>query len=69
MVLDEADTPQDGWDDAVRGRISWRTLFSKGGTPTDGITCGVAELAPATGSACTATRRRNSITSSRERES
>ena len=46
MVLDEADTPQDGWDDAVRGRIRWRTLFSKGGTPTDGITCGVAELGP-----------------------
>ena len=46
MVLDEADAPQDGWDDAVRGRIRWRTLFSKGGTPTDGITCGVAELGP-----------------------
>ena len=46
MILDEADTPQDGWDDAVRGRIRWRTLFSKGGTPTDGITCGVAELGP-----------------------
>ena len=62
MVLDEADTPQDGWDDAVRGRIRWRTLFSKGGTPTDGITCGVAELAPATGSACTAMLRRKSFT-------
>jgi len=46
LVLDEARLPADGWDDPVRGRIRWRTLFSKGGTPTDGITCGVAELGP-----------------------
>ncbi|RBP16081.1 dimethylsulfoniopropionate lyase DddW [Roseiarcus fermentans] len=44
LVLDEAELPLDGWDDSVRGRINWRTLFSKGGTPTDGITCGVADL-------------------------
>jgi mannose-6-phosphate isomerase-like protein (cupin superfamily) len=30
----------------VRGRISWRTLFSQGLTPSAGITCGVAELKP-----------------------
>jgi mannose-6-phosphate isomerase-like protein (cupin superfamily) len=46
LVLDEESVPIDGWDDPVRGRIRWRTLFSKGGTPTDGITCGVAELEP-----------------------
>jgi mannose-6-phosphate isomerase-like protein (cupin superfamily) len=46
MVLAEADSPADGWDDPVRGRNRWRTLFSKGGTPTDGITCGVADLEP-----------------------
>jgi len=46
IVLDQADAPLDGWDDPVRGRIRWRTLFSRGGTPTDGITCGVAELSP-----------------------
>jgi mannose-6-phosphate isomerase-like protein (cupin superfamily) len=46
LVLDEAEAPLDGWDDPVRGRIRWRTLFSRGGTPTDGITCGVAELGP-----------------------
>ena len=46
LVLDEANAPLDGWDDPVRGRIRWRTLFSRGGTPTDGITCGVAELSP-----------------------
>ena len=46
LVLEEADAPLDGWDDPIKGRIRWRTLFSKGGTPTDGVTCGVAELAP-----------------------
>ena len=46
LVLNEASVALDGWDDPVRGRIRWRTLFSKGGTPTDGITCGVAELGP-----------------------
>jgi hypothetical protein len=46
IVLDEADTPLDGWDDPVRGRIHWRTLFSQGLTRSAGITCGVAELGP-----------------------
>ena len=46
LVLDEADAPLDGWDDPVKGRMRWRTLFSKGGTPTDGITCGVCDLGP-----------------------
>jgi len=46
LVLDETDAPLAGWDDPVKGRIRWRTLFSKGGTPTDGITCGVADLEP-----------------------
>jgi mannose-6-phosphate isomerase-like protein (cupin superfamily) len=46
FALDEADAPLDGWDDPVKGRIRWRTLFSKGGTPTDGITCGVCDLGP-----------------------
>jgi hypothetical protein len=46
FVVDEADAPLDGWDDPVKGRIRWRTLFSKGGTPTDGITCGVCDLGP-----------------------
>jgi mannose-6-phosphate isomerase-like protein (cupin superfamily) len=46
LVIDEADAPLDGWDDPVKGRIRWRTLFSRGGTPTDGITCGVCDLAP-----------------------
>jgi mannose-6-phosphate isomerase-like protein (cupin superfamily) len=46
ITLHEADAPEDGWDDAVRGRIRWRTLFSKDKTATEGLTCGVAELGP-----------------------
>ena len=46
LAIHEADAPLDGWDDPVKGRVRWRTLFSKGGTPTDGITCGVADLGP-----------------------
>ena len=42
--VDEANAPRDGWDDPVRGRIRWRTLFSRGLTPSEGMTCGVAEL-------------------------
>ena len=44
VVIDEADAPLNGWDDPVKGRLRWRTLFSRGGTPTDGITCGVCDL-------------------------
>lgn len=44
LALDEADAPQDGWDDPVRGRLRWRTLFSRGATPSAGMTCGVAEF-------------------------
>jgi mannose-6-phosphate isomerase-like protein (cupin superfamily) len=44
LVLAEADAPQDGWDDPVRGRLRWRTLFSQGLTDTDALTCGVTEL-------------------------
>ena len=65
-ALDEADAPREGWDDSVRGRLHWRTLFSQGLTPSAGMTCGVAELGPATGWAFIAMRRRKSITSSPE---
>ena len=46
FALDEKDLAQDGWDDPVRGRLRWRTLISKGMTPTAGMTCGVTELGP-----------------------
>ncbi len=44
LALDAAQAPEDGWDDPVRGRLRWRTLFSQGLTQTDGMTCGVTEL-------------------------
>jgi mannose-6-phosphate isomerase-like protein (cupin superfamily) len=46
LVIEEADAPRDGWDDQVRGRLRWRTLFSQGLTETAGMTCGVTELKP-----------------------
>ena len=46
LLIDERDVAPDGWNDPLRGRLHWRTLFSQGLTPTEAITCGVAELAP-----------------------
>jgi mannose-6-phosphate isomerase-like protein (cupin superfamily) len=46
LAVNEADAPQDGWDDPVRGRLRWRTLFSQGLTQTAGMTCGMTELGP-----------------------
>jgi mannose-6-phosphate isomerase-like protein (cupin superfamily) len=46
LVIKEADAPRDGWDDPVRGRLRWRTLFSQGLTQSAGMTCGVTELGP-----------------------
>ncbi len=46
LAIVEAEAPQDSWDDPVRGRLSFRTLFSQGLTPTAGLTCGVTELGP-----------------------
>lgn len=46
LALNEKDLGEDSWDDPVRGRLRWRTLFSKGVTPTAGMTCGVTELRP-----------------------
>jgi mannose-6-phosphate isomerase-like protein (cupin superfamily) len=45
-VVDEAQIAPVGWDDPTHGRLRWRTLFSRGLTPTEAITCGVAELEP-----------------------
>ena len=64
LVIEEADAPRDGWDDPVRGRLRWRTLFSQGLTQRDGMTCGVTELRPGDWLGCIGTRRRKSITCS-----
>jgi quercetin dioxygenase-like cupin family protein len=36
----------ESWDDPTRGRIDFRTLFSREETATSRLTAGVAELAP-----------------------
>lgn len=36
----------DGWDDELRGRVRWRTLFSAEQTLTRDLTAGVAEIKP-----------------------
>ena len=44
FVVDENQPPIEGWDDPVRGAVTWRTLISDDRTPTDSLTLGVAEL-------------------------
>jgi quercetin dioxygenase-like cupin family protein len=46
LVIETKTRPRDGWDDPVKGRIGWRTLFSGDLSPTDALTAGVAELEP-----------------------
>jgi mannose-6-phosphate isomerase-like protein (cupin superfamily) len=46
LALDEADAPESTWDDPVRGRLRFRTLFSQGLTKTAGMTGGVTDLGP-----------------------
>jgi mannose-6-phosphate isomerase-like protein (cupin superfamily) len=46
IVVHESDSPLEGWDDPVRGTVTWRTLLSGDRTPTKGLTVGVAEIAP-----------------------
>lgn len=46
LVIRDEDQPRDGWDDAVKGRIGWRTLFGGGVTATDSLTAGIAEVEP-----------------------
>lgn len=43
-VVREADCELEGWDDAIRGTIVWRTLLSGDRTPTSQLTLGVTEV-------------------------
>jgi quercetin dioxygenase-like cupin family protein len=45
-VVHEDGIPVEGWDDAVRGKVVWRTLLSGDRTPTSQLTLGVTELGP-----------------------
>ena len=46
FVVETRDQQRDGWDDPVKGRIGWRTLFSGDATPTNALTAGLAEVEP-----------------------
>jgi mannose-6-phosphate isomerase-like protein (cupin superfamily) len=48
-VVHEAELPYESWDDPVRGRVDWRTMFSADGFPSDSFTGGIAYVAPNTG--------------------
>ena len=45
-VIREHDVAVERWDDPAKGTVRWRTLFSGDRTPTDSLTCGIAELPP-----------------------
>jgi mannose-6-phosphate isomerase-like protein (cupin superfamily) len=46
FVVHEAACPLEGWDDALRGKVLWRTLLSGDRTPTSQLTLGVTEVGP-----------------------
>jgi quercetin dioxygenase-like cupin family protein len=46
VVVHEETCPLEGWDDAIRGKVVWRTLLSADRTPTAQMTLGVTELGP-----------------------
>ena len=46
LVTRDQDCRRDAWDDPVKGRIGWRTLFSADATQTNSLTAGVAEVEP-----------------------
>lgn len=46
VVVQEAACPLEGWDDAIRGTIAWRTLLSGDRTPTAQMTLGVTDVGP-----------------------
>ena len=41
-----SDVPVEGWDDPIRGSITWRTMISAERTHTSAVTVGIAELQP-----------------------
>jgi hypothetical protein len=46
VVVQEETVPLEGWNDAIRGKVVWRTLLSGDRTPTSQLTLGVTELGP-----------------------
>lgn len=46
VVTHASQSPTETWDDPTRGNVQWWTLLSGDRTPTDTLTCGVAEIPP-----------------------
>ena len=46
LIIRTEEQKLDRWDDPVKGRVGWRTLFSADQTPTEALTAGVADLQP-----------------------
>lgn len=46
VIRDSADVHLETWDDPVRGKVSFRVLFSQDRTPTAALYTGLTELAP-----------------------
>jgi len=46
VVVHESACPLEGWDDAIRGRIVWRTLLSADRTASSQMTLGVTDVGP-----------------------
>ncbi|MCF8511293.1 MAG: cupin domain-containing protein [Rhodobacteraceae bacterium] len=46
LRLDTAALPLATWDDPAKGTVQWHSLFSKGHTESDSLTCGVGVIQP-----------------------
>ena len=44
LIISERNVVRDSWDDATKGVLGFRTLFSAGTTATHALTAGIADL-------------------------
>ena len=46
LRIDTATLPEATWDSPEKGTVRWQSVFSKGETETDSLTCGVGIIRP-----------------------
>ncbi len=46
VIVHEDECNLEGWDEAIGGKVQWRTLLSADRTPSHTMTCGVTEIGP-----------------------
>jgi quercetin dioxygenase-like cupin family protein len=46
LRIDTAALPEATWDSPEKGTVRWQSVFSKGETETDSLTCGVGIIRP-----------------------